>query len=172
MSDTTTIIARGDHLHFVRRGSWEYVTRPGISGIVIVLPVTDDGEVILVEQYRPPVNARVIELCAGLAGDVAGQEDESLEDAARRELVEECGYHAENLEWLMEGPPAQGVCDEFLTFFKATGLTRVGDGGGDASEDIVVHCVPIETIRQWLDERRLGGTFIDPKIYAALYFLQ
>ena len=79
-------------------------------------------QLVLVEQYRPPLDAHIIELCAGLAGDVPGKEDEPLEDAARRELLEECGYDAEHLEFLTEGPPAQGLCDEFLTFFKATGL--------------------------------------------------
>ncbi len=171
MNDVTTLI-KGRHLHFVTRGSWEFVTRPGISGIVLVLAVTDDAEVVLIEQYRPPVDAQVIELCAGLAGDLPEYEGESLEDAARRELIEECGYDATTFEWLTEGPPAQGVCDEYLTFFKATGLTRVSEGGGDDSEDIIVHHVPIADVRSWLENRRKTGTLIDPKIFTALYFLQ
>ena len=165
-------ITEGKHLHFVRRDTWEFVMRPGISGIVIVMAITDDNHLLLIEQYRPPLNARIIELCAGLAGDIPGQEKEPLEDAARRELIEECGYQAETIEYLTEGPPAQGVCDELLTFFKATDLTKVGDGGGDHTEDITVHHVPLDNVDAWLEDQRALGKLVDPKIYSALYFLK
>ena len=165
-------IIQGRHLHFLKRDGWEFVTRPGIKGIVIVLAITNDNEFVFVEQFRPPINSRVIELCAGLAGDIPGAENETLEDAARRELLEECGYHADSIEFLTEGPPAQGLCDEFLTFFKATELTQIHDGGGDHTEDITVHHVPIDNVDHWLKAQREAGKMVDPKIYAALYFLK
>src|SRR5437868_5276351 len=102
MSDLETI-AKGKHLHLVRRGTWEFAHRPNITGIVGIVAVTDDGKLILVEQFRPPVNTAVIELPAGLAGDVAGADDEPLAAAARRELLEETGFDAAEMEELCHG---------------------------------------------------------------------
>src|SRR6266536_1446374 len=75
------IIAEGKHVQFLRRGGWEMVRRRNVSGIVGIVAVTDDRKLILVEQYRPPVGKRVIEIPAGLAGDVEGHQDEALEVA-------------------------------------------------------------------------------------------
>jgi ADP-ribose pyrophosphatase len=57
-----------------------------------------------------------------------------------------------------------------MTFFLATELEKVGPGGGDESEDIVVHEVPIDEVRAYLDDCRAGGMVVDLKIYAGLYF--
>src|SRR5437588_9174907 len=109
-------IADGKHISLVKRGSWEYVTRKGISGIVAIVAVTDDGRMILVEQFRPAVGKNVIELPAGLAGDDHGAQNmsngEELIDAARRELLEETGYEAQSMELLTEGTPSAGITDE------------------------------------------------------------
>ena len=72
-----------------------------------MVAVTAENELLLVEQYRPPPNARVIELPAGLAGDDDGAE--TLTDAARRELLEETGYHAGSLVKVAEGPASAGA---------------------------------------------------------------
>jgi ADP-ribose pyrophosphatase len=101
---TPIILADGKYLRFVRRSGWEYVERRGITGIVGIVAVTDEGKLLLVEQYRTPVNKRVIEIPAGLVGDEAGKEAESLLSAARRELQEETGYYAGNLLPLASGP--------------------------------------------------------------------
>ena len=85
----------GHFLSVAKRGNWEYATRTRATGVVAVVALHDDGRLVLVEQYRWPVDARVIELPAGLAGD--DDDSESLLAAARRELVEETGYVAE--EW-------------------------------------------------------------------------
>ena len=92
---TPEVIYEGKHVRLVRRGEWEYVTRKNVTGIVGIVAVTDEGKLLLVEQPRPPLNRNVIELPAGLAGDVAGQEGEELANAARRELLEETGYAGE-----------------------------------------------------------------------------
>ena len=92
MGKQREVIAATRHLQLVRRGGWEYVERPNVTGIVVIVPVTRDGELVLIEQYRVPVDRPVIELPAGLAGDVPGTEGERLEAAARRELLEETGY--------------------------------------------------------------------------------
>jgi ADP-ribose pyrophosphatase len=164
------IVASGKHLSLVREGGWEYATRPHVSGIVVIVAVTGAKKIVLIEQYRPPVKAHVIELPAGLAGDVPGEEHEELATAARRELLEETGYQAKQMELVAVGPPSAGMTDEVVTFFRASGLRKTGDGGGDASEDIQVHLVPLAKAPAWLAARAAEGKMIDAKIYAGLYF--
>ena len=166
------VLAKGRHLQLVSRDGWEFAERPNVTGIVIIVAVTPEGNVILVEQNRPPVGGRVIELPAGLAGDIVGSEAEALEEAARRELLEETGYRAESFIKLFEGPPSAGLSSEVLTFFRAEGLTKVEDGGGDDSEDIQIHEVPLKNITEWLKNRAATeGVQIDPKIFAGLFFV-
>ncbi len=159
----------GDYLRMVRRGHWEYVERRNVTGIVVIVAVTDDDRIVLVEQHRPPVNAAVIELPAGLVGDEEGRQDESLRAAAERELLEETGYTASRWRRLYAGAPSAGLCDEVLTFFLAEGLTREHAGGGDESEDITVHTVPLATLRGFLAERQADGAVLDAKLFAPLY---
>jgi len=85
---------------------------------------------------------------------------------------EETGYAAADLELLMACPSSAGMSDEIIHFVLATGLTRVGPGGGDASESIEVLPVPLSQVDAWLAARLAKGTPMDPKIYAALYWLQ
>ncbi len=155
--DDVLVLYEGRHLRFVRRGHWEFAQRKGVSGIVGILPITDDGKVVLVEQFRLPVNARVVEIPAGLAGDVAGSETEALADAARRELEEETGYRAATMTLLTSGAASAGISDEIITIFRAEGLAKVGAGGGDEHEDIEVHEVPLKDIRAWLEGKSRGG---------------
>ncbi len=77
-SGEVKVLAKGRHLQLVSRDGWEFAERPNVTGIVIIVAVTPEDNVILVEQNRPPVGGRVIELPAGLAGDVAGSEAEAL----------------------------------------------------------------------------------------------
>jgi ADP-ribose pyrophosphatase len=163
-------LCEGKHLRLVLRSQWEYVERTRTTGIVAVVALTADRKLILTEQYRPPVDRRVIELPAGLAGDVAGAEGEELMSAAQRELREETGYEAQQFSFLFEGPPSAGATSEVITFFRATGLRRIGPGGGDGTEDIRIHEVPLSAADQWLRERNGEGVLIDPKVYAGLYF--
>ena len=106
------ILYAGRHLVMVTRGRWEFVTRTVKRPAVAIIAVTDDERVVLVEQYRPPVGENVIELPAGLTGDVAGAEDESLLDSAKRELLEETGYEAARWTELSRGYSSPGLTDE------------------------------------------------------------
>jgi ADP-ribose pyrophosphatase len=160
----------GRFLSVSRKGGWEYVRRRNTSGIVCIVAVTPEAEMLFVEQYRPPVGARVIELPAGLAGDIAGAEDEPLSAAALRELEEETGWSADEMRFLTEGPVSAGLSTEVLSFFQAHGLRRVGEGGGDGSEDIVIHAVPVAEVPTWLAGRAAAGVMVDPKVYTGLYF--
>jgi ADP-ribose pyrophosphatase len=159
---------RGRYLSLLEKEGWEFASRSNASGVVVLVPVTEAGEILLVEQYRKPVAARVIELPAGLVGDHENS-GESVLDAARRELEEETGY-AMRMRYL--SAPARRQATKSLHFVLATGLTRVGPGGGDPSESIEVLPVPLSRVDDWLDSRQAEGKPIDPKIYAALYWLQ
>jgi ADP-ribose pyrophosphatase len=166
------VLASGRFVRLVRRDGWEWVERTNTSGVVVIAALTAEGKVLFVEQHRPPMSARVIEMPAGLAGDVAGAEDEALELAARRELLEETGYRCETLEHVTTGPVSAGITSETLSFFVARGLERVGAGGGDHSEEIVVHEVPLAEAPAWLKAQEHRGCLVDPKVYAGLWFLR
>jgi ADP-ribose pyrophosphatase len=166
-----TIIATGNYLNLLSKDHWEFVRRTNNSGIVVIVALTPERKVLLVEQHRPPVGSSVIELPAGLAGDIPGQEDEDLSVAALRELEEETGYTATSMTQVAYGPISAGLTDETITLFLAKGLSRIGPGGGDESEDITIHEVPLDQIDSWLKAQPDRGCLIDPKIYAGLYFL-
>ncbi|MBM3970428.1 MAG: NUDIX hydrolase [Planctomycetes bacterium] len=162
----------GRYLSLVRRGHWEFATRHGATGVVGLIAVTNEAKMLLVEQLRPPLGKRVLELPAGLSGDIPGEEAESLVRAARRELLEETGYEAQEVRLLTEGPSSAGLTDEMISFFLMTGLTKTGAGGGDASENIIVHEVPLTAMPRWLEEHRHAGWAIDPKIYVGLFWIE
>jgi ADP-ribose pyrophosphatase len=123
-----------------------------------------DGKIVLIEQYRRPVDARVIDFAAGLVGD-EGEEDAA--ESARRELEEETGYRCQTLERLAGGPTSPGITSETVTFFLATGLERVGEG----EAEITVYEIAEEKIFEWLNGRAAEGVLIDVKVWAGLYLL-
>ena len=88
MKNKSQVIASTDHLRLVDREGWSFVERTKASGVVCIAGCTKENKILLVEQYRPPVQCNVIELPAGLAGDEVEYANESLENAARRELLE------------------------------------------------------------------------------------
>lgn len=166
-----TVHACGRFLRLVERDDWEYTSRANASGVVILVPVTDDGRLVLVEQYRTPVRSLVVELPAGLVGDL-DDSDESLITAAKRELLEETGFEAQSWSQLLTCPSSSGMSDEIITFMLARNLRKTGPGGGDASEDIAVHCIALDQVDGWLQQRISEGLLVDPKIWSALYWLK
>jgi len=167
-----TILQTGKFIAFVREGHWEYADRVNAAGAAIIVAVTPERKVLLVEQYRIPVHARTIEMPAGLIGDEAGAAHEAHIDAARRELLEETGYAADQIEELTTGPAGSGITSEIVTLFRAAGLRRVHNGGGIAHEEITVHEVPLDDVDAWLSEKARTGVLVDPKVYAGLYFVR
>jgi len=151
------------------RDRWEYAFRTNATGVVVLVPVTDSGELVLVEQYRIPVRSRVIELPAGLVGD-SGDAGEDMRTAAQRELIEETGYRAGYFEELLTCPSTPGMSDEVVSIFYAGELEKVGPGGGDGSERITVHRMPLSSATEWLEDRMAEGIMVDPKIYAGLFW--
>jgi len=172
MNDETErrVLAEGKYVRLVARGRWEWVERTNTSMAVVIAAVTSDGELVLIEEYRRPLDARVVELPAGLVGDEPGTGDENLIEAAKRELLEEAGCVSQRWKHLIEGPSSPGLTNERYTMFLALDAIKSSPGGGDESEDIHVRLVPLDQVEQWLDEQRRGGLLVDPKVYAALYF--
>jgi len=157
---------QGRFLTAQTRGRWEYVSRVGGVRAAVILAIDDDGRVILVDQYRVPLGRRCLELPAGLVGDE--QAGESVEVAAARELAEETGYRAAAITSLGDYCSSPGMVSESFTLVRATGLTRIGDGGGTADEGITVHRVPLAEIPAYVAARRAEGMAIDVKILLLL----
>lgn len=152
------------------RGRWEYVGRARNIGAAVILAIdegADGRHVILVEQYRAPLQARCIELPAGLVGD-GDEADEVPALAAARELEEETGYHAESMEDLGRFHSSPGMVSESFVLFRARGLTKVGDGGGVEDEGITVHRVALDGLADWLAARRAEGCAVDVKLLTLL----
>ena len=168
---SATTLGKGKFLELVKEGHWEYAQRLGSTGAAIIVAVTADQKLLLVEQHRIPVHARTVELPAGIVGDEPGAGNESLEDAAKRELLEETGYAADRIQPLTTGPASSGLTSELVTLLLATGLRRVHAGGGVAHEEITVHEVPLSQVHDWLAARAGQGLLVEPKVYAGLYFL-
>ena len=158
----TVLIRYSTHCNssnMVETRDWESVERVNCSGIVGMVPLTDEGDVILIKQFRPPINGFVIELPAGLC-DIG----ETLEDAAHRELIEETGYSAGDLRFLVKGPMSSGSSSEMLTVFVATDLAYVGIGKRDETENIEVLKIPSENLASTLLQMQQDGSIIDLKI--------
>ena len=162
-------IAEGKRVLLLEDEGWEYVERKKGKTAVAVLAMTDDGHVILTEQLRRPVGKRVIDWPAGLVGD----EDPDADPAgtAKKELEEETGYTCDSVELLASGPSSPGILSEIVSFYRARGVRKTGDGGGVGGEDIDVHTVPLHDIRAWLKKKKGADALIDLKIWGGLYWL-
>lgn len=166
------ILHKGKYLDLIREDNWEYVKRTNCNGVVVIVAMTRDEKVIFTEQFRRPVQAQVIEWPAGLVNDQVHHGGETMEAAVRRELMEETGYEAGALDLLADGPVSSGLSSEIITFYRALNVTKKGPGGGDATETIIVHEVPLRQADLWLESMQKKGYLVDPKVYVGLYFLK
>ena len=165
-------LCEGRWLSLRKRGRWEYAERNNPGGAVIILAVTADDNVLFVEQYRVSILQNTIEMPAGLVGDVADHADESALLAAQRELEEETGYRCQRVDFVHRGLSSSGMSTEMIVFVRAWDLQKVGPGGGDETENIVVHEVPRREAGAWLFARAAEGYSIDPKLFAGLWFIE
>ncbi len=100
-----------------RCATFEIIRHPGGAA---VLPLLDDGRVVLIRQFRPAVGRVIYEIPAGRL-----EPDEPAEVCAARELIEEAGYEARLLSPLGGCWSAVGFCDEYIALFLASGLREV-----------------------------------------------
>jgi ADP-ribose diphosphatase len=165
VSDAEETVWEGKYLAVKKRGTWEYVARTRSISAAVILAI-DEGEVILVEQYRVPLGRACIELPAGLIGDE--QEGEAVQAAAIRELEEETGYRAARMTELGSYYSSPGMISEGFCLLRAEGLERTGEGGGTADENIVVHRVPLGRIADFIAAKRAEGCAIDVRMLLLL----
>ena len=156
---------QGEFITAVKRGRWEYVERAGRITAVVIL-AEHEGNILLVEQPRVPIGRRCLELPAGLIGDGGGED--GVEAAARRELEEETGFAAERFDMLGDYYSSPGMVAESFTLVRATGLSRVGRGGGVDGEEIVTHLVPRGELASFVAAKRAEGVGIDVKLLLLL----
>jgi len=165
VTDATETLWSGRFLEIRRRDGWEWAARRGEVRAAVILAI-HDGAVILVEQDRIPLGCRSLELPAGLVGDDA--DAETPKTAAARELEEETGWRAARVEALGIFASSPGMTSETFTLVRATGLTRVGAGGGVAGERIAVHAVPLAELTAFVAARRAAGVAIDARLLLVL----
>jgi ADP-ribose pyrophosphatase len=166
MTDQAETMWEGRYIAVRKQGNWEFAERNNDIAAAVIVAVDGEGMVLLVEQYRVPLGRACIELPAGLVGDDSA--GESVADAARRELEEETGYRAAIVEERGVYYSSPGMTSECFTLVVATGLERVGDGGGDADENITVHRVAPAEVAGFVAMKRREGLAIDAKMLLLL----
>jgi ADP-ribose pyrophosphatase len=128
---------------------------------VAILPLTDGGDVVMVEQYRPKFRETCLELPAG-----GVEPHESYEAAARRELREETGYRAETVE-ILETYRPMGIAKMGRAIAVATGLCD-GDPDPDDGEFLAVHHVPAAEALERVRDGPTTGWSLTPLLLAQL----
>lgn len=145
----------------VQRGSWEYVERVGGMSAVVII-AEHDGKIILVEQDRPPLGRRCLELPAGLVGD---EGNFSVEESALKELEEETGFTASRVERIGEFYSSPGMVAESFVLVRAHGIVP---GGVKSEEAIEVHLVAPSDMAEFVATKRDQGVAMDTKLLIAL----
>lgn len=141
--------------------SRDVIRHPGASAI---LPLTDDGKVILVKQFRTALNRVLIEVPAGKL-----EKGEEPLICAQRELEEETGYKANEFKYLGKICTVPGFCDEIIHLYLATGIVK-GIKGGDEDEFTEIIKVTVDEMKEMVKK----GDIIDTKSINCLcqYILQ
>lgn len=140
--------------------TFDYLSEPPA---VVVLPFTPDEDVVLIEEWRQAVGRVNRGLPAGSVED----DDESLASAARRELGEETGYEAAEVEHLTTVEPMNGAADSVFHFFVAEGCQPTAEQQLDFNESIRVDTTTFDELREAAanDELRDGRTALGVLYY-------
>jgi ADP-ribose pyrophosphatase len=117
---------------------------------VNVFALTEDGKVVMVKQYRHGIRETGIELPGGVV-----DEGESIEEAARRELMEETGYEFDSYEYMGKICSNPSTTNNFMHMYLAKGGRKVGEQDLDHSEEIEVLLMTIEEVKQLLKENKV-----------------
>lgn len=146
---------------------WSFLKRKQPTKNVIILAVTEKKEIILVQQYRPALNAETLEFPAGV-GDF---ETESTESIAKRELEEETGYISTQIEDMETFPSSTSFSSDFIHYAVAHDSKLLGDKRAE-DENIQVFCVAHREIEQFLNQKKHEKVFITHHLYSGLYLLE
>ncbi|MDN5752432.1 MAG: NUDIX hydrolase [Nitrosospira sp.] len=139
----------------------EYITHPGA---VVIIPLLDNGELVLERQHRYPLHRDFYELPAG---KIDSGEDPLL--CAQRELLEETGYTAESWRHITTLHPCIGYSDEKLIYYLAKGLTFEG-AALDEGEHLEAFTLTLITALEWVktgkitDNKTVSGLFWAEKV--------
>ncbi len=147
---------------------WEAVQRINCGGVVIVVPITGRGEIILIRQFRPPLNSYVIELPAGLIDP-----GEDVLSAGKRELLEETGFISSSYTLLTGGVMSTGIDTDKWHIVLARDAEKaperiINAHPPDESENIESFIVPIDQLYERLEEFARAGDEIDLRIFGIL----
>ncbi len=142
------IVFQGKFLRIRRdytdRGAWETVELDSHKETAVIIAITDENELLLEKHYRFPLNRYVVELPAGLV------DDETPEECARRELLEETGYEAKELIPLFHGVICQGITRMYAHYFYAPKVMRIGEQKLEPTEDIEILKIPWDRVDDFL----------------------
>ena len=145
--------------------NWEAVNRINTTDVVVIIPITQNREILLIRQFRPALDSYAIEFPAGLVEPAEG-----LLESAKRELIEETGYESENLILLSEGVISTGVNMEKWNIVVAQNIKEAPAElkkkyPADENEDIEIFFVPLDSLYSALESFRAKGNEVDLRIY-------
>ncbi len=159
------IRVRRDH---TKVGTWESVELDSHTETAVIIALTNDNELILEKHYRFPLNRYVLELPAGFV------DDETPEECARRELLEETGYEARELIPLFQGVICQGLTKMYAHYFYAPRVRHVGEQKLEPTENIEIIKIPWEKVDNFLfnpPSNLILGANVLSAVYALKRFL-
>ena len=141
------------------RATREVVTHPGS---VVVLPVLDDGRIVMIRQYRHATRQYLWELVAGRK-----EPEETPKQGAARELMEETGYRAKRLTVFFDMFPTPGFLEERMYLVLAEGL-KAGEARPEEDEKIEVHAYKVKELTEMMRKGRLKD---GKSVAGILYYL-
>ncbi|MDE3839478.1 ADP-ribose pyrophosphatase [Bacillus methanolicus] len=139
----------------------EIVRHPGA---VAVIAITNENKIVMVEQYRKPLEKSIVEIPAGKL-----EKGEDPRVTALRELEEETGYECEQMEWLISFATSPGFADEIIHLYVAKGLSKKENAAGlDEDEFVDLIELTLDEALQYIKEKRI----YDSKTVIAVQYLQ
>ena len=154
----TVVKVYKDYMEFANgsKEEWDYIHHDGAAAVV---PVLDDGRILMVTQYRNALERDTLEIPAGKLD----APDEPGIECAARELEEETGYKSEDLEWLLTLRTTVALCNERIDIFVAKNLKPSRQHLDDA-EYVTVKAYTVEELKAKI----FAGEMEDSKTVAAI----